>query len=501
MKRMFVSLFSIVIAVALLLPIQTMASEQIQFDEVGLKESDQEQLFSSSGWEEFSSKNNVPTNKEWTVDFSGIATHEKIDAIVIERNKQFVPVDITFNNTKQVKVKPTSSLTGKATYTMKILLANGKKYKMDFTTASSTIDTSDESISTPGAAFQLNLNETIKGNIATSEGVDFYKIEIPSIGTLDVDIATVSEKGLSIELYGKDVKERIDSIYTTTFGTMTRALSPGTYYVKVFNREYKNTSKYELGIKFTESAYGDVEGTTNIATAPEIDLSDSATSHIGYINDKGIANKQNFFKIEIPQTGILDVRLKSHNGTKLNLYLYGKDGDDRRYITNGNEITHSGISAGLTPGTYYAKVALPLAMGQTYTSYDLEVGFTGLVDGIDSDNNSFEKAKKIDLNHHYNKYIGFFNDDITRNEESYFKVEVSEAGTLNVNLSVDRDRSFNVGLYEGPMSSQQIAYEWAMRDGKISAKVKPGTYYVKVSPPLNYSDYTKYTLNVNLQKD
>lgn len=501
MRKVLTSLFSIAIAAVLLIPIQTMASEGSQFDEFGLKENVREQVLKNSGWEEFSEKSNVPTDKEWTVDFSSIATYDKIDAIVIERNKQFIPVQITFNNTEQVKVKGTDAFAGNATYTLKILLANGKKYKMDFITATSSNDTSDESISTPGTAFELGLNETVKGDIATSESVDFYKVEIPSVGTLDVNLTGFSEKGLAIELLRKDATKRIDDIYTTTFGTMTRGLAPGTYYIKVFNREYQNTSTYELGIKFTESAYGDIEGATNMTEAPKIELSDSATRHIGYIDDQGLANKENFFKIEVPQEGILDVRLKSHNGTKLELYLYGKDGDDRTSIDNARAITNSGISTGLTPGTYYAKVILPPALNQTYTSYDLDLGFTGMLGGVDMDMNRFEKAELIELNHHYSKYIGFFNDDTTQNRESYYKVEVPANGTLNVGLSGYDDRYFNIALYDGPMNSQEIASDRSIKDGTISAKATPGTYYVKVSTAMNYRDYSNYLVNVNFQKD
>ena len=133
MKQFVSVIFSFVLATIILTPLQVFADEGIVFDEFGVRSDvnvtnlgdlNEERKLASEDWVSFPSKKNVPLDKEWSINFSAIATHDKIDAIVIERNAQYIPVMITLTNSKQVKIRPVGLFSGNANYTMKILLSD-----------------------------------------------------------------------------------------------------------------------------------------------------------------------------------------------------------------------------------------------------------------------------------------------------------------------------------------------------------------------------------------
>lgn len=147
MKKFVTALFAAVLLFSLSLPFSTDAETVTSFNELGIKENVPKQEIAKlkeegkralasteTEWTEFPAKEDVPLSKEWKISFSAIASQEKILAIVIEKDSQFIPVNITFDNSEYVRVKTTENLAINSDYVLKILLANGKKYKMNFST-------------------------------------------------------------------------------------------------------------------------------------------------------------------------------------------------------------------------------------------------------------------------------------------------------------------------------------------------------------------------------
>jgi len=92
----------------------------------------------SNDWIIFPSKQDVPLKKTWTVTFSDIVTFDKIDGAVIEKNNQFIPVKIDFSGDTQLVISPVNTYEANASYTLKVFLNNGRKYKMEFNTTDDT---------------------------------------------------------------------------------------------------------------------------------------------------------------------------------------------------------------------------------------------------------------------------------------------------------------------------------------------------------------------------
>lgn len=57
----------------------------------------------------------------------------------------------------------------------------------------------------------------------------------------------------------------------------------------------------------------------------------------------------------------------------MNLYLYGKNGDNESHITYQSHFTQGGISKDLMPGTYYVRVSTVNAID--YSPYKIETKF------------------------------------------------------------------------------------------------------------------------------
>ncbi|MBU3190286.1 Ig-like domain-containing protein [Clostridium bowmanii] len=91
-----------------------------------------------SPWIELARMDNVAVNKTFTVVFTKNIVEENIDAIVIEQNNKFVAVNISYDSDKAyvTPVKPFAE----GEYKFKILLGNGKKYFMKFTTSNIEYD-------------------------------------------------------------------------------------------------------------------------------------------------------------------------------------------------------------------------------------------------------------------------------------------------------------------------------------------------------------------------
>lgn len=250
MRQLFSILLSLLLVITLLPPLQAAANEEVPFDDYGVRSHNSEayvQLFADEEWETFPEKTDVPLTKEWSINFSDIATPRKIEAITIEHNNKLIPVrPPSYNNSEIVKVKSVQRLLGGQNYTLKILLKNGKKYKMEFTTTKEGADI--ESNNTYQQASDIYVDETIQGTVAGTDTTDFYKIRLPQNGQLDINLKRLDTNTLSLYLHDENGSDGDLLAYkeNQTSITLTRELKAGTYYIQV-----NGTGRYELATSFT----------------------------------------------------------------------------------------------------------------------------------------------------------------------------------------------------------------------------------------------------------
>lgn len=79
-------------------------------------------------------QNNISVNKSWTITFNGAITWNKIDGISVQKNSDFVPIEVNKITSTTISITPTIFYEANTKYTLKIFLTNGSKYSLDFTT-------------------------------------------------------------------------------------------------------------------------------------------------------------------------------------------------------------------------------------------------------------------------------------------------------------------------------------------------------------------------------
>lgn len=176
----------------------------------------------SNGFTELSRMDNVPANKTFTVTFSGDVQPEKIDAIVIEQNNRFIPVDITYDSNKAyvTPVKPF----GDGEYDFRILLSDSKKYSMKFTASNIENSTSKYSrnkvikvFPRTGSGFSYPYYLSIPNNLDTSK--DVHVIVEPNnygqVGNSDYQDTLVRKALLEEYSMSDQINKQLNSIILT----------------------------------------------------------------------------------------------------------------------------------------------------------------------------------------------------------------------------------------------------------------------------------------------
>ncbi len=481
-------LFLLLILVAMMQA--TVFADTYGFDEYGFKieeTSDQPVLKAAAiSWEELDSKQNVPLDKMWTVEFSGKVTMDKIEAIAIERDGDFIPVRISLMGGNKAGITPAEAFTGDTSYTLKIFLANGHNYKMGFTTVSEyrNIDVEPNYVYTD--AQSLYINETVKGSFAEEDYNDFYKIVLPEDGTLDLKAVQLEGGALDLYLYGEDGDDASDIKYdyNDTTCRIKAGLEAGIYYVKLnYSGDY---GKYEFTNTFTPEEAGNDSAHYSYVKAQEIDLNTTVQGHIGYVSDSNSGDYTDFYKIEIPEDGELDVMAMQLDGKELDLYLYGEDGDDASEIDYEYSDTTCRIKAGLEAGTYYVKVYY----SGNYGGYELTNDFTAQEAGNDSAHYSYVKAQEIGLNTTVQGHIGYKSAANSGDYTDFYKIVLPQDGTLDVTaLQLDGGK-LDLYLYgEDGDDASDISYAYSDTTARINEVLQAGTYYIKIYYSGYYGGY------------
>lgn len=228
---------------------QASANEDLPFDEYGVRVNSSEanqQLLADEEWVNFDNQTDVALDKVWKINFSAIATPNKIKAITIEHKDKPIKVIVNYNSSKIVTVKPDKRFIGSQNYTLKILLTNGKKYKMDFVTTKAD----KEPNNTYKQASILYVDETIQGDLLVNslDKTDFYKINVPRDGQLNVNIRRLDTANtVSLYLYGVEGNDGDLLAYAEnkTSALIFRELKAGDYYIQV-----SGSGRYEIKTSF-----------------------------------------------------------------------------------------------------------------------------------------------------------------------------------------------------------------------------------------------------------
>lgn len=457
-------------------------------NEIGVKINKVQSVFYSNNttdsWRDLPAKSNVALDKPWTIGFTDEVTMDKIDGIVIQKDSDFIPVNIAIVDQKQITVRPASNYVANSNYSLKIFLNNGKKIRMNFTTADSSRAADNEDNNSYVNANSIIPGENITGSIGQNgDTTDWYKLVLDRDGILDLSLSHDLGKRIEISLYNKngDSNDYIlaDASFDKSVRNITTGLAAGTYYIKVYSQ---NAGTYKMNAQFNPyTAENDIELNSNYINANSIGLNSTLTGHIGNYCDDGSMDNTDWYKLVVDKDGIVNIDLSHDLGSRIELYLYGKDGNNNDYISSDGSFDKSvrNINMGLAAGTYYVKVYSP-----NYGTYKISTSFTEDTISNDTEGNSkYIYALNIGANDTKSGHIGYIDDNNGQDAADWYKLVLDKDGTININLSQVLGGRIELYLYgkdgdNNDYISGDGSFDKSVRS--ISQKLSAGTYYIKV---------------------
>lgn len=246
--------------------------------------------------------------------------------------------------------------------------------KSSFVACNGTEVEENDSLETANA---VALNSTTKGQISINDRYDFYQVELPTSGRLNLNM-TVYFKNYTLHLYDEsgtelwyaDHKEWNQSagfrndIYNLD-------LEAGIYNIKVTGYRYAEydpaTGTYELKNKFTSANATEVEHNDSLADGNSIGLTSITKGQIA-INDP-----YDFYEVVMPKSDKLKINITSYM-QYYTLHIYNEAGtelwtQERKEWNAAAGFRSDEYYVDLPAGTYYIKVT-----GYRYNSYDASTG-------------------------------------------------------------------------------------------------------------------------------
>lgn len=210
--------------------------------------------------------------------------------------------------------------------------------------------TSDDHGNSFSSATGVSTSSTTSGNINYRGDHDYFRITIPSSGSL-----TVSSNG-NTDVYGSlfrggSLLTSNDDGGTNYNFRITRSVSAGTYYVRVRHYSAYQTGPYSLSVSFTSySTPSDSNG--NFGSADQVTFSGNSATVSGY--SIGWRQDNDYFVFDLPSNGVLTVY--STGSTDTYGYLYNSARQLLQYSDDSNGSTNFRIVRSVNAGRYYLRV-------------------------------------------------------------------------------------------------------------------------------------------------
>ena len=313
-------------------------------------------------------------------------------------------------------------------------------------------------------ATSVNIGSTVNGRIETGGDYDYFKIMVPSSGTLTVYTTGSTDTYGYLNNSSCNVITRNDDSGSGYNFRISRNVSSGTYYVKVKHYNSGRTGSYTLHVEGPSSvsppAASDDHG-NSISSATSININQSRSGNIERGGD------YDYFRIRLSNPGTLKVFTTGSTDT----YGYLKNSSGSTITSNDDSGSRNfKISRQLSSGTYYVAVRHYHSSSGT-GRYTLKVEFNELAQ--DDHSNSCSNATNVNVGGNLNGNIESGGD------YDYFRINVSSSGKLRVYTTGSTD---TYGYLKNSNCNTIISNDdWGgTRNFNIERDVTAGTYYVAV---------------------
>ncbi len=335
----------------------------------------------------------------------------------------------------------------------------------------------------------IALNATYEGHLGYegngwNDVRDCYVLDIVEDGKIDISLTSEPTANIWTNLYdltGKTIQivGKFNNYYTEDARGYSKRNLPAGKYVVIIDR-HGGYGSYTLDLQFTPNRSNDPEFIgDDWSMAPEIELGQGYVGHLGYDNYV-YSDRQDFYKIILPQDGYLDFHFKSEDTVNVwcNLYyddVMAKAGDVNAYYRNTPVgITHTHLEA----GTYYLQLSRAGGEG----TYQFFTTFTPQ-EKVDSEpNDPAGMAAPVQLNAVVQGHTGY--DTLySMDTEDWYSFEIPTDGTYNITYHGFKHANYWFKIFHANRVSELRGDNRYYNSDYFNhaLELTTGTYYLQVS--------------------
>lgn len=319
----------------------------------------------------------------------------------------------------------------------------------------------------------------------TNDGYDYYRLLLPTDGTLKVAINGTNMSGANSYLYavifdGRKGNGQIFSKYiantssvqnrVTVIDTLTiNGLASDTFYLRI---ESGSAFKYQFNFNVIDTSTNDIEPNDNISNANIINESETKYGHSDYFK-RGTNDNYDHYRTLLKKDGTVRLIVNGINMKGSNGYLYITLFDGRgnsgqifaKYISNSSSISDRKV---ITDTIYlYGRAIDTMFFGIQSSGafqYDLKYDIidTSFIDGS---NESFTQTTSIERSKPVKGHISYVAKGGTDNYD-YYKTLLKEDGTVKVYITGRNNSGANgymyASIFDGRKGSGTITNKYIM---------------------------------------
>jgi hypothetical protein len=339
------------------------------------------------------------------------------------------------------------------------------------------VDNAGNTLATARAVGTLTATQSFSDWVGSVDTNDYYKFNVGTQSNFSLSLTGLSADADVELLNSSGGVIAISQNCGTTSESITRQLSAGTYYARVY--PYSSDTTYGLSLNATAVAPAPIDNAGNtLATARAVGTLTATQSFSDWVGSADIDDYYSFnvttpSNVNLNLTGLsadVDLYLLNSSGTVISSSIYGT--------------TSESITSQLSAGTYYARVN----RYSGNTTYGLSLNATAVAP-VDNAGNTLATARNVGTltaTQSFSDWVGSADID------DYYSFNVTTLSNVNLNLT---GLSADVDLYllnsSGTVISSSI---YGTTSESITSQLSAGTYYARVN---RYSGDTTYGLSLN----
>ncbi len=349
----------------------------------------------------------------------------------------------------------------------------------------------DNNTAATADAMTLDVGNTGTINI-TGDVIDYYAFSTATDGKITLSL-TSDVTYLTIRLYDSDGATQLgtESNYSTV-ALSVDGLAAGNYYAAVV--AYAGYSgNYTITSSLTIAEYAnDTEVNDTYLQAIDIAENGNATGHIGFRNNGGAYDMNDWYKVVTTQDGNITATFANNTGDYNNLYIYDNDGTTLLGST-ADYGTDTLTVTGKAAGTYY--IRLNYYSTNYFNGYTITNTVTPTIFANDAEPNDTYASATVTIpeNGSVNGHIGHRYNGGSYDTDDWYILNMSQDGQLQLNLTQGAGMYHGIYLYDNDGTTLLASNFEYTAVSTVRYNLSAGTYYAKVD---NYSTsyYSGYTL-------